>query len=456
MTTQLNIRYLANFLVEADTPLKIGSGDAGLLTDALIMTDSNGLPLILGTSLCGVLRHSLLNSEVSSNDIDCIFGYQNDKSDDGAGSRLVVSNAYFITNANNAIEGFSRINWQEEFFSRFKALPLRQHAKITHQGVADKENHGKFDEQVIYKGTRFRFEFELTGTMQDKDNWEKMLEQISRPDFRIGGGTRKGFGKLKVLEIRSKIIDLKHDMDIYLSKTASVNDVSIYDKAQKPENLKSGHWKKYTLTLKPENTWLFGSGLGDEEVDMTPVYEDIIKWDDKNKPGFDKKKILIPATSVKGAISHRVAYHYNKINGVFADEVNNISDFTGENNVAVKTLFGCAKNSKKQIDGQRGHVIISDVFIQNEKTEKIMNHVAIDRFTGGALSGALFDEKVITQKNEIVLEFLLNTKQEAVDEEMIQAFESALDDITNGQLPLGGGTMRGHGCFTGKMEVSYE
>ncbi|HOD55472.1 MAG TPA: RAMP superfamily CRISPR-associated protein, partial [Candidatus Cloacimonadota bacterium] len=263
MTSALNIRYLANFLVEAETPLKIGSGDAGLLTDALIMTDSNGLPLILGTSLCGVLRHSLLNSGVCTDEVNSIFGYQNDKSDDGAGSRLIVSNGFFTIEGNKAIEGFNRIKWHEEFFSRFKALPLRQHAKINHQGVADKENHGKFDEQVIYKGTRFRFELELAGTMQDKDNWGKMIEQISRPDFRIGGGTRKGFGKLKVVEVRSKVLDLNHDFELYLNKTASVNDMTIYDKPYQPESKDTGQWKKYTLTLKPENTWLFGSGLGD-------------------------------------------------------------------------------------------------------------------------------------------------------------------------------------------------
>ena len=35
------------------------------------------------------------------------------------------------------------------------------------------------------------------------------------------------------------------------------------------------------------------------------------------------------------------------------------------------------------------------------------------------------------------------------DMDIKNAFEKTLDDICNGMLPLGGSTMRGHGCFTG-------
>ena len=55
------IRYIARFLVEADTPLAVGSGDKDLLTDAPVALDCNGLPMIPGASLCGVLRHNLLH-----------------------------------------------------------------------------------------------------------------------------------------------------------------------------------------------------------------------------------------------------------------------------------------------------------------------------------------------------------------------------------------------------------
>ncbi|MCB5249774.1 MAG: RAMP superfamily CRISPR-associated protein [Candidatus Cloacimonadales bacterium] len=446
-----NYRYLANFIVEADTPLKVGSGDSSLLTDALIMTDCYGLPMILGTSLTGVLRHSLSHT-IPNEDINDIFGYQQKKKNDGAGSRLIVSNAYFVIDGNKAIEGITEIDWDNPIIKRIKDLPLRQHAKISHLGTADKINHGKYDEQVVYKGTRFCFEIELIGSENDKENWGKIIDQISQENFRIGGGTRKGFGKLKVIELRTKVFNLKNDINSYLSKTASVNDLAIYDEPKNEIVPKHTGWTKYSLTLEPENTWLFGSGFGDDDVDMTPVYEDIISWDSNHKPSIVKKQILIPATSIKGAVSHRVAYHYNKLNNIFADDENiSVNDHVGENNEAVNTLFGSAKNTKKGISGSRGIVILSDLFVSNENSEKIFNHVAIDRFTGGALDSALYDEKVITQKNEIKLEIFVEACN--LNETIKEAFKNTLSDICSGNLPLGGGTMRGHGCFTGKMEV---
>ena len=62
MNTQ---RYIARIILEAETPLFVGSGDSSLLKDALVHKDFNGLPMIPGTALAGVLRHSI---EDNSND----------------------------------------------------------------------------------------------------------------------------------------------------------------------------------------------------------------------------------------------------------------------------------------------------------------------------------------------------------------------------------------------------
>lgn len=203
------------------------------------------------------------------------------------------------------------------------------------------------------------------------------------------------------------------------------------------------------MQIEPENFWLFGSGLSDDEVDMTPVYEKVVVWRG-SKAKFSQEKILIPASSIKGALSHRTAYHYNKLQGNFADKLESeekIKDYVEEKNAAVKALFGCAKDEDER--GSRGNVILSDIYITKTKKEKILEHVAIDRFTGGAKDGALYDEKVIAQKASINLRILVN--KNALEEPQVQnAFELTLDDICQGSLPLGGGVMRGHGCFKGE------
>lgn len=49
-------RHIAHIIIEARTALKIGSNSIDALQDSPIQKDWNGLPMILGTSLAGVLR----------------------------------------------------------------------------------------------------------------------------------------------------------------------------------------------------------------------------------------------------------------------------------------------------------------------------------------------------------------------------------------------------------------
>ena len=84
---------------------------------------------------------------------------------------------------------------------------------------------------------------------------------------------------------------------------------------------------------------MFSSGFGYDTTDATFVTEHYVKWvNGKATVVEGEKAILIPASSVKGAISHRVAYHYNKITGNFADKIepDDANHYIGKENAAVK------------------------------------------------------------------------------------------------------------------------
>ena len=440
----LNYRYCARILIETVVPLKIGTGKAGLNIDEQVAIDANGLPTIPGTAICGVIRHSFDHNIAKK-----LFGYQEGK--DGKGSRLIFSEARFVGQDGQVLDGCCKIDYSDKFYSKFKKLAIRDHCKINYRGVTDKAQHGKFDSQVVFKGTRFVFDIELIGNKKDDDNWKNVISLLHSSLFRIGGGTRKGFGELKVVAKDVNIYNLDNTEDLrnYLNKSSKLNiPVGKSDTDVIPDNIAI-----YKLKLQPDDFFLFSSGYGDDEVDAIPKKESYINWKNQ-KPYFSEKKVLIPATSVKGVISHRTAFHYNRLTEKYIDKVDNIEDFIGENNNAVKELFGFAKDSKKDINnnkqhGQRGRVFFSDVFLENTE-EKILNHVAIDRFTGGAMNGALFDEKGVHTKEEIILKIIVD--KDAFKQDHIQdAFECTLKDITTGMLPLGGSTMHGHGCFSGEL-----
>lgn len=437
-------RYIARFKVEAETPLFVGSGQASLLKDAMVQKDCNGMPMINGTTLAGVLRHSL-----SKNDwTDRIFGFA--EGDKGTGSQLKVSSAYMILEDGKVSEGLleeGQIN--KELFNRFENLPSRQHVRITDKGVA--ADKGLFDNEVVYKGVRFVFELELRGTKEEINAWQQVVNQVKNPNFRLGSGTRNGYGSLKVISLFEQVYNLqnKSDFDAYIEFNPGFN-TGIEYKSVESSDLADDNFVTYKLKLEPDSFFVFSEGFGDDEADNRPLGEEVIVYKD-GKIGFEQQTV-IPATSIKGAISHRVAFHYNKLTNQFADS----DDAIPVVNQAVSMLFGQAgqDNTSNAIDAKAGNVFINDMYYSNKQIDnsKILNHVAIDRFTGGAMDGALFSEKVSRLKSGgFYFNVFVSKSTLEKDEKVKQALENTLMDICKGLLPLGGMTTKGHGIFTGSL-----
>ena len=438
-------RYIARFKLEADTPLFVGSGQAILMKDALVQKDCNGVPMINGTTLAGVLRHSLEKNEWS----DRIFGFA--EGDNGTGSQLKVSSAYMILDNDIVSEGLLDDGQiRNELYSRFVNLPSRQHVRITDRGVA--ADKGLFDNEVVFKGVRFLFELELRGTEKDINAWQQVVRQVKSPNFRLGSGTRNGYGSLKVIGAFERIFNLeeKNDFDAYLEFNPSLKSYVDY-KAIDNSNATDDNFVAYKLKLEPDTFFVFSEGFGDDQADNRPLEEEVLTYND-GKIAFEMQTV-IPATSIKGAISHRVAYHYNKLTKQFAD---NGDGKVGIENKAVCMLFGQAgqDNSGKAIDAKAGNVFINDMYYSKNQIDnsKILNHVAIDRFTGGAMDGALFSEKVSRLKSGgFNFEIFVSKSTLEKDDEFKQALEETLKDICKGLLPLGGMTTKGHGIFTGSL-----
>jgi CRISPR/Cas system CMR subunit Cmr4 (Cas7 group RAMP superfamily) len=404
-------RYIAHITIEAETPLKVGSGSSDFLQDSPIQKDWNGLPMILGTSIAGVLRKDFKGK------VDEIFGKDN-------GSKVIVSNALLLDKDNKACEIL--LTQKDDFLKLFEILPIREHTAITDKGVAKEQS--KFDEEVLYKGSRFKFRIELLAEEEDKETWKELLNLLSSPSFRLGGGSTKGFGKLKILEIKEAVFELKDEA--YVNLSSSLNEE--FGTSYAPKSINS-NYNIYKLTLTPDDFFMFGSGFGDDDADQTAVYEKIIDYE---KATLSEEKILIPASSIKGAIAQRTTYHHNLLNKRFIDGIEKPRE-------SISELFG--EQADKDM-GSKGKVLFSDLYLE-KASEKVFDHVKIDRFTGGAIDSALFQEKTLQSDETFTLEILV---EDGIDETSIKAFENTLDDIATGMLALGGSVNKGHGVFTGK------
>lgn len=436
-------RYLAKIVLEADSPFNISTGRDNLETQSPAIRDINGLPYLPSSSIAGVLRHAIGEETAKT-----FFG----SLETDTGSRIIFTDAVMIGKNGTALDGIKDIDFNDSFYRHFNKLPIRHHVRINEKGAgADK---GKYDHEIVYKGTRFVFEIVMYSDGTDQKQFEEVIERLQDSNFALGGKTRRGLGRMKVVKCEKAILDLKKEKDLndYLNKSASLEEsFSRYEDITTESTNPTG-WTKYEMTLIPEDYFLFRAGESDDNRNAIPTTEAYIRWDDNQKPSFVEGCVILPGSSIKGAIAHRTVYHWNRINQNYAERPLHI---VGERNPAISTIFGYVDGDK----AKRGNCLIPDIIEEMPLTnsdKKIFNHVAIDRVTGGASQTALFSEQAVYRKG-MAYSLIILVKDEALSNETIrEAFECALKDITNGSLPLGGLTNRGYGIFSGTIKKNEE
>lgn len=268
-------KFIAHITFEAKTALKIGSKNADFLQDSPIQKDWNGLPMILGTSLTGVLR-----KEFDKNKANILFGEDKDSNKkDSKGSKTIISNALLLDENLKVKESLLLDFKESKILQKFIVLPIREHNAMNDKGVTIK--NAKFDEEVIYKGTRFKFSIEMLNENEDdKNNFFQLLDLLSKDSFRIGAGSSKGFGQIKVIEITYDEFDVNSDEYVNLSSSLNIN--TKLSKTYEIKEFDDEKYIKYKLILTPDDFFMFGSGFGDDEADMTPVYESVIDYEKKD------------------------------------------------------------------------------------------------------------------------------------------------------------------------------
>ena len=452
-------RHLVRVVLETRTPLAIGSGNKNIKTDAVVARDVKGLPYIPGTTLAGVIRHALPEKQQRD-----WMGWQ--EKNNGRGSQLIFTEAKLLSATGVPLDGFH--SQQDAITQVCQELPVRQHVRINQQGTA--VEGGKFDEEIVPKGMRFCFEFELLCDTKQGELVDNLIAILQANEFRIGSGSRSGFGQIAVVHVWKRLLDFRkpEELALYLQKSSSLAQLWEGFEPVPTQTFTSKNYTHYQLHLTATDFMFFGSGFGNEQSDMTFIQEPMVEWDGEQAHILKRAQVvLIPASSLKGALAHRTAYHYNRLGGKFADEMtaDALKEFVGISNNAVNLLFGSEEDQRKN-KKHCGRILFSDVVKERKQSleDKLLNHVKIDRFTGGAAAGALFSEEVLYAAGESFdVDLWLKKIEEVKDVEerekrknLIPAFEAALKDLCKGLLPLGGGVNRGNGTFTGSLTKDGE
>jgi CRISPR/Cas system CSM-associated protein Csm3 (group 7 of RAMP superfamily) len=426
--------YYADITIEALSPLVLASGKTGIFFDVELVRDANGLPAIPGTTIAGILRHAI-QKEKGNDFVNKLFGYQNKT--DGKSSRLEVSWAY-VHDSKNCIhksyyskEAINQDPILKEICIKDKHEFKRDQVRLSQKGTA--VGTGKYDRYFVPRGARFSFSIGMWCENENND-WNDILKLFFSSSFRIGAAGRSGYGKIKVIEIKTpakKFFDISNSEDIKNFKQCS-ESLTLSDFADDME--------KEELKLFFPLGFRIGGGTysflkNKHTSDMLPYSERVIKWAGSIGTFESVPIITIPGSALKGALRHRAAFHLARINKNWASNKN-------EENDGLVNLFGYAANRKKtDVDGQAGKLWFTDIYLENTKANQLSRN-SIDRFTGGTLPGALFQEENVQVCQTFETYIYLDKSIDKSSDEY-KAFTWALDDLKAGRLALGGGS--GHG-----------
>lgn len=447
--------WIAAVTVETAAPLSIGTGAGDDLRDAICVTDANDLPTIPGTSIAGVLRHAWdeLHGVDSS---DALFGHIKGKGHTTSErSRLSVSWAAVHDQQNRPVTPFPGEVQADDVLQFLGTGVTRDHVRLNHLGVAD--GAGKFDVTAVPVGARFSFELRIDGPRSGEV--ESLLRILGSGQLRFGGQTRRGFGRVKVLAARAKTFEWRVPADLaawrhwaaaidFATRAATLKDLRL------PEGSPAG--TLWTLVLTSEAAWRVGGGspsdadvtetaawsgmprtrsVSKKAVDLAPLRECRILWKD-GRASISGPTPILPGTAIKGAIRHRTAFHKRRANGDFTASPG------GPDGDGLDRLFGDVKGTQ---GGQAGSVYIDDVWVDSSD-RVVQEHVAIDRFSGAPVNGALFSESMLGRTN-----LTIQVWASGQDHADLSALRAALNDLAEGRLALGAASSRGHGFFVGSV-----
>ncbi|HEY9803120.1 MAG TPA: RAMP superfamily CRISPR-associated protein [Leptolyngbyaceae cyanobacterium] len=434
----INERIIVKGTLILDTPTCLGSGDHDGDADLMILRDSiEAKALLMGSSIAGALRNYLQEFVGGANAKEKLLFGGDRHNDDVEQSPLIINDAISSELIQTELRDGVEIN------------------SIT-RTAADKS---KYDLELLEAGTNFELYFELL--IGEGNNREQLIKELlivlqglENGEISLGMKKQRGFGRCHVklwqvwrfdwkqLDDIKKWLNFEHwathlhqNHKSFPKIVEAFQEVGIKVKPDCKDN-------RNRFTIQAIFTLASPLLIRSSQADTQKVPDDVHLKSRRN----GEPKSIIPGTSLAGVLRHRAerivktlaeseqintSPIINEMFGFVEKEGNSDSVFNDENPKA-----------------QASRLIVGESIIK-ETHDLVQSRIAIDRFTGGALHGALFQEQPIFPTDKTEIELNIELRQPRNHE--IGLLLLLLKDLWTGDLPVGSTSSIGRGRLQGKQ-----
>ncbi len=430
------VRYYARGKWVAESPLHLGGGE-GRDVDMALLRDAEGRFFIPAASLAGAGRSYLARRMQSCND------FRRGK------EPVVLCNLFGGAEAGEEPQGEVEaetgaekpacLGWMssllvEDACRTDATVAVRDGVRIDPEtGTAFPR--AKFDLEILEPGTAFELNLEVVVRGEEADAevfqaFASLLGGFRRAEIRLGARTRRGYGRGKVASWEVRRLDLSEREGVFAWLEGDPWKRPAY--AWEGQELCEDQRRFFRI----EASFDLKTSLLVRSYSEHPGEPDMVHLRTAGRS-------VLPGTSLAGTIRHRAA----RIARVLGWE--NPED-------RLEALFGPIKPEKDDASWAWAGRVWMEEAVLERVSHLVQGRVAIDRFTGGAMPSALFDEAAVWPEKEgphLRLEICL---EEPADAE-IGLFLLVLKDLWLGDLPLGGETGVGRGVLQGRVaELTFQ
>ncbi|MEY3868811.1 MAG: hypothetical protein RLZZ338_2702 [Cyanobacteriota bacterium] len=451
-------RIIVRGTLVLDTPTCLGTGDADSPTDLPLLRDSldDKYALLTGSSIAGALRNYLRErnkgygesdrrDELASKLFGDLFAYENEK---------ILSEQEKIKLREQDTQ--SPLIIDDAISTKPIQAELRDGVKINSitRTAADK---AKYDLELLQAGTEFPLSFELL--IESEANEADLLKGLAialqglepkedpnntecqnhpkSGEISLGMKKRRGFGRCHVKEWQVWYFNLEETSDriLWLNfehwRTGFIPIFNVYtsikDGLDQAGLQVTEDWEDKRDRFIINATFTLASPLlirsGQAETGRAP---DVVHLK-SHRPGKTDSQFILSGTSLAGVLRHRAE---------------RIVKTLGSCSPIVEYLFGFV--SGKQAQASR--LVVHEKVIE-KASELVQTRIAIDRFTGGAYHGALFEEQPIFGGDETIVTIELELRKP--EEYEIGLLLLLLKDLWTSDLAVGGESSIGRGRLQG-------
>lgn len=474
------IKKIISGKLKTITGLYIGSGEIGKVTDAPVYRNIDGEVIIPGTALAGSLRTLATRLAPHLGYTKCIALEDEDISS-GFCNCPVCSLFGSINPGNIENEGRPAKVWfYDAVLEGDSKTAIRDGVGIDRETrTSSRAARAKYDFEVIPKDSVFFFRLDCHDDLNEEE--EKILicvlTEWRKGRGYLGGNKARGLGNIELTEIKMYNLNLSKQENLM---TFLQNDEPL-NAATEEEN-----WLAFGVNCKSNirnNDYLYNSFI---QIDFTLNFSGGFVINDALgavQAGFDlcprmeNGRFIIPGSSIRGVLrSHaeKIArtiitlestkddflsrcpacnpfadmntpltscsslfreYKQKNKNAHISQEENKNSQISEAKLCLACQLFGSSDKGSR--------LYISDGYLTNSPKIKIMDFLAIDRFTGGGKEGAKFDALVLWQPA-----FMIRVFMENLEEWHLGWLMLVIKDLKDGLVSFGGGQNKWFGKAT--------